>query len=98
MPGLVRRDVLRKLYGQGMGRHSRDEIYAIGKRDIKAISDFLRDKPFLMGGQPTSLDAAGYGFLANLIEIELPSELSDYAHQFDNLRNYCDRMEAKFWI
>jgi glutathione S-transferase len=97
VPGLVRKDVLRNLYGQGIARHSREEIYAIGKRDIKAISDFLRDKPFLMGDQPTSLDAAGYGFLANLLRIELPSELSDYTRRFENLREYCDRMEAKFW-
>lgn len=97
VPGLVRKDTLRQLYGHGMGRHSREEIYEIGKRDIKALSDFLSDKPFLMGENPTSLDATGYGFLANQLRMELPSVLADYTGQFENLKDYCDRMEARFW-
>lgn len=97
VPAMVRRDALRNLYGHGMGRHSRDEIYEIGQNDIRAISDFLCDKPFLMGEHPSSLDATGYGFLANLLRLTLPSVLSDFAHQFKNLENYCDRVEARFW-
>lgn len=97
VPSLVRRDILRNLDGHGMGRHSREEIYEIGQRDTKALSDFLSDKPFLMGENPTSLDATGYGFLSNQLQTELPSALSDYTQQFENLKDYCDRMEAKFW-
>lgn len=97
VPGIVRKDALKNLYGHGIGRHSREEIYGIGKRDIKALSDFLSAKPFLMGENPTSLDATGYGFVANLLRVELPSVLSDYARQFENLKEYCDRMEARFW-
>lgn len=97
IPAIVRRDTLKKLDGHGMGRHSREEIYQLGQRDIKALSDFLRDKPFLMGDRPTSLDATGYGFLGNLLRMELPSVLSDYTRQFDNLVEYCDRMEERFW-
>lgn len=97
VPTLVRRDTMKKLDSQGMGRHSREEIYDIGKKDVKALSDFLGGKPFLLGDHPTSLDATGYGFLANLFRIELPSILADYARQFDNLREYCDRMEHNFW-
>jgi glutathione S-transferase len=97
VPGIARRDALKSLYGHGMGRHSRAEIYDIGKRDIKALSDFLGAKPFLMGENPTSLDAIGYSMVVNFIRIELPSVLSDYARQLDNLRGYCDRMESRFW-
>lgn len=97
VPALVRKETMRNLYGHGIGRHSKEEIYQIGQRDIKALSDFLGDKPFLMGDRPTSLDATGYGFLANLFRIALPSILSDYARAFDNLADYCDRMEARYW-
>lgn len=97
VPTLVRRDTMKKLDSQGMGRHSREEIYEIGKKDVKALSDFLGGKPFLLGDRPTSLDATGYGFLANLFRVELPSVLADYARQFDNLSEYCDRMENQFW-
>lgn len=97
VPGLVRKDLLQQLHGHGMGRHSRDEIYDIGKQDTKALSDFLSNKPFFLGEQPTSLDATGYGFLANLCRVELPSIISDYTRQFANLMAYCDRMEESFW-
>lgn len=97
MPGLVRKEFARNLYGQGTGRHSREEVYAIGKRDIQAVSDFLADKPFLMGERPTSVDATAYGLLANLLRVSLPSPLSDYARQLENLGAYCDRIEAQFW-
>ncbi|ASC70037.1 hypothetical protein XM38_009670 [Halomicronema hongdechloris C2206] len=97
VPGLVRRDALRNLYGHGMGHHNRNEIYEIGRRDVKALSDFLRDKPFLLGDSPTSLDAIGYAFLVNLVRVELPSVISDYTRQFENLKDYCDRMQARFW-
>lgn len=97
VPAIVRKDYVKALKGQGVGRHSREEIYDIGKRDIKALSDFLGGKLFLLGERPTSLDATGYGFLANLLQMELPSVLGDYAREFGNLRKYCDRMEAKYW-
>jgi glutathione S-transferase len=97
LPGLVRKDLLRSLYGQGIGRHSQNEIYDLGQRDLKALSHFLSDKPFLMGEKPTSLDATGYGILANIIRCEVSSVLSDSAQQFDNLGAYCERMEAQFW-
>mgnify|MGYP001791305779 FL=1 len=97
VPRSVRRDYVKALNGQGIGRHSREEIYSIGKKDIKALSDFLAGKSFLLGERPTSLDATGYGFMANLLQMELPSILTDYARQFDNLKDYCDRMEAKYW-
>ncbi len=97
IPSQVRKDTLQKLDGHGIGRHSRAEIYQIGQRDIKALSDFLSGKPFLLGDRPTSLDATGYGFLANLCRVQMPSELSDYAKQFDNLMAYCDRLEKRYW-
>ncbi len=97
VPAMVRRDTLSHLYGHGMGRHSRAEIYQIGERDITALSGFLSDKPFLMGEKPTSLDASGYGFLANILRMELPSPLTDYCVQFENLKEYCNRMESIFW-
>ena len=97
VPGLVRKDLLQQLHGHGLGRHSRDDIYDIGRQDVRALSDFLSNKPFLMGEQPTSLDATGFGFLSNLCRVELPSIISDYTRQFENLMAYCDRMEERFW-
>ena len=75
--GRIRREIRRSLVAQGMGRHSREEIYQIGKADLNAISLWLGDKPFFMGATATSLDAIAYAFLANILVPPLESPLKD---------------------
>ena len=60
--GRVRKGIRKTLYAQGMGRHSRDEIYEIGKADLTAVSVWLGEKPFFMGATATSVDASAYSF------------------------------------
>ncbi len=97
VPTMVRRSSLRDLYGQGMGRHSAEEVAILGRENLRAMSDFLSDQPYLMGQEPTSLDAVGYGMLANLIQASLPSPLKDYALEQENLVAYCDLMHNRYW-
>ncbi|MGB8700861.1 MAG: Tom37 metaxin N-terminal-like domain-containing protein, partial [Thermosynechococcaceae cyanobacterium] len=51
IPIIARKQTLKNLDGQGMGKHSESEVYTIGKTDLTALSDFLDDKPFFMGQQ-----------------------------------------------
>ena len=50
---MIRRQVRKSLHGQGMGRHSAKEIAALGSRSVDAIADYLAEKPFFMGTEPT---------------------------------------------
>ncbi len=95
--GMIRRQALKALRGHGMGRHSREEIYHIGKTDIGALADFLADKPFFMGEQPTSLDATAYAFLANILGQPIADPLQAHARTFANLGRYCERMQARYY-
>jgi glutathione S-transferase len=79
VPPLARRGLRAELHGHGMGRHSAAEIHAIGCRDITAVADLLADKPFMLGAQPTSLDATAYAFLANVLWAPLDSPICDTA-------------------
>ena len=97
LPSLARRGIIKELHGQGMGRHSREEIMAIGKRDISALADFLSDKPYFMGEQPCSLDASAYAFLANLLWVPLESELKLHARKYPQLEAYCQRMRSHYY-
>lgn len=97
VPPLARRGLKKELWGHGMGRHSRDEIYAIGCADLTALADFLGDKAFFMGAQPTSLDAAAYGFLANLLWAPVDSPLKQHALKYPKFEAYCQRMKAKHY-
>jgi glutathione S-transferase len=97
IPPLARRGMAKELHGHGMGRHSREEIYALGCRDLTALADFLGDKPYLMGEQACSLDAVAYGFLANLLWVPLESELKQHARKYPQLERYCLRMKSRYY-
>ena len=97
VPVVARSIVRKELHGHGMGRHSRDEIAAIGMKDLTAVADFLGDKPYFMGSQPTSLDACAYAFLANVLWVPYEMPLKSHARKFPQLEAYCQRMKARYY-
>lgn len=97
LPGVLRKKVRMSLEGHGMGKHSRDEIYEIGSRDLIALSGFLSDKQFFFGDSPTLLDASAYATVLNFLKAPTDSPLSTLAKQLSNLVAFCDRMTARFY-
>ena len=97
VPALGRRGLLKAMHGHGMGRHSAEEIYAIGKRDVTALAEFLGGKTYFMGDQPCSLDATAYAFLANLVWSPVESPLTQHASQYPQLQTYCERMRKQYY-
>jgi len=97
VPALARRGLLAEMRGQGMGRHSAAEICAIACRDLTAIADFLADKPFMLGEQPTSLDATAHAFLANVLWAPVDSPIRQHAQARPTLEAYCQRMKARYF-
>jgi glutathione S-transferase len=97
LPELLRKGTIKSLTGHGMGKHTKDEIYEIGCRDIQALSDFLGDKDYFMGDRPTILDASAHATLANIIKVPMDSPLRNQATKLANLVAFSDRMTAKFY-
>jgi glutathione S-transferase len=93
MRAMARRRVARMLHLQGLGRHSRDEIYAMGRQDLAAVSAFLEDRPFFMGERLSTVDAIAYGCLANILLVPLETELKRAAQSFPNLVTFCESIE-----
>ena len=93
---IARRGVRRQLVGHGVGRHSQEEIHAIGVKDIRAIADFLAEKPFLMGATPSEIDAIAYGFLANILKAPIASPVKDEGLRHRHLVEFVDRVHARF--
>jgi glutathione S-transferase len=94
---LARRGVRRQLVGHGMGLHSPQEVHAIGQRDVGAIADFLGDKPYLMGGAPTEIDAVAYGMLANIMLVPIDSPVKEAALRRENLVAFVERLRARYF-
>lgn len=97
VPLIVQRGMKSQLHGHGLGRHGAEEIWRLGMADLEAISDFLADKPYFMGWHPTTLDAVAYGFLANIILVDLDNPLRRRALQLPNLQAFCERMRSRYW-
>jgi glutathione S-transferase len=94
---MVRRKIRRDLYGHGMGRHSRPEIEALGVRAIDAISDFLGEKPYLMGAQPCGADATVFAFVTGTLCDRFETPIRSAAERHANLVAYRDRLMRQFY-
>lgn len=94
----IRKNFLKAIYAQGMGRHSREEILGFAKTDLLSLSVFLGEKPYFLGPQPTSLDATMYGFLIQQIWVPWDSPLKQYAQTLSNLVRFCERMKQQYWL
>lgn len=98
IPRLVRRQVKEQLRAQGTGRHTRDEIFAMGRADLDCLSETLGEGPYFGGAEPRSIDATMYAFLA--IVLWSPPEggpLNEHVKTKPNLVAYCERMKARYW-
>lgn len=97
IPKVAGKQVKNQLHGHGMGRHSAEEIYAIGQADIIAVANYLGEKPFFHGDTPARIDACILSYIANILTPELGSPLKDEAENYTNLIAYRDRMMSKYF-
>ena len=95
----LKKNILGQAKGQGIGLHSKDEIYEIGKKDLKALSDFLADKPFLMGSKFSTVDCTIFGFLVCVFWGSPKDDVHRvYAEkELPNLKEYALRIKEKYW-
>lgn len=95
---MFQRGVKAQLNAHGIGRHKRDEVYSIAKKDLQTLSDYLDLKPFVMGQEPTLVDATVFGLLAEFVWQDKHSPQNAAVHsEFKNLFGYCERMKERYW-
>ncbi len=94
---MVRRKVRSALWAQGMGRHAPDEIAALGSRSVRALAEFLGDKLFFFGDEPSGVDASLFAFVAGVLCPQFGSPVRQAAERYDNLRRYVGRMTARYY-
>jgi glutathione S-transferase len=78
-----------RYYYQGIGRYAPREAYARGCADLQVLADLMPERDFMFGERPSSVDAAVYGFIANIYyyPIETPLRRSVAGHA--NLVRHC---------
>jgi glutathione S-transferase len=88
----VRRQTVASLRGQGMGRHTPDEVTAIGKRILTSIST-LCVGPYFFGKQPCTLDATVYAFVQSILGAPFEGPLKEQLRADEKLVRYCEHVK-----
>lgn len=106
MPALVqpvatavaRRGVTKALHAQGIGRHSAETIYALGQRDVEALSRLLGDDDyFFAADRPTLLDLWAHAFIAEIIAPPIATPLQSATRGLGNLVAHCQRLQTRLY-
>jgi glutathione S-transferase len=94
---VAREGVRRDLYAQGLGRHTRSEVYELGNADLSALSVYLANKPYALGERATELDATVYAFLSHIRWCPYESPLKTHFRTLPNFEAYCERMHTQYY-
>ncbi|MEM9590375.1 MAG: glutathione S-transferase family protein [Pseudomonadota bacterium] len=97
VPRMARRQLKAQIMGHGMGRHNDEEIVMLGTRSLDAAADFLGDKTFMMGDEPSGLDATAFAFLAGALCPLFETPLRTAVERHDNIKAYVSRMAERYY-
>lgn len=64
---VVSRQVKTALTNQGILRHTPEERLSLLTDDLKAVSTYLGENSFFLGEQPTEIDCAVFGVMAQFV-------------------------------
>ena len=93
LPERLRKKVRTQLFNQGYGRHSREEIFALGVADLTAIAAYLGDHSFAVTDRPTSYDSSIYALLKSILATPIDNPLKQAALGMPVLPAYVERVE-----
>jgi len=95
---MFQRKMRQNLDSSGLGRHTKEELYKIAEQDLKALSDLLGEKDYLLGDTISTYDCAVFGLCANILYAGLESPLSTYIKEnATNLSALCERVKEAHW-
>lgn len=98
IPNMVRKNMIKALDYQGTGRHSVQEVVALGIKTLDSLAVILGDKHYILEDKPTSIDATAFAFLANVIWSPGTNLLKEHALKLSNVVGYCNRMWHEYYL
>jgi glutathione S-transferase len=79
---------------QGIGRYAPAEAYARGVADVQVLARLLSTQLYVHGSRATSIDAAIYGFIANIYYYPIETPLRQCVVSHPGLVRHCEAMHA----
>jgi len=90
----IRRESLRGLHAQGIGRMDEQARFDRVQHDLDALRTQLGAKPFLFGDTPTAADYSVGPMIEGMMAIPVPTKLSSYVNADQKLTAYANRVSA----
>jgi glutathione S-transferase len=84
-----------RYYFQGIGRYEPDAAYARGIADLGVLADLVPADAYVHGGNPTSIDAGIYGFIANICFYDIDTPLKRFVVSRQNLVRHCSAIHER---
>ncbi len=81
---------LQRYYFQGIGRYEPDAAYARGLADLSVLADLITTDGYVHGSKLTSVDAAIYGFIANIHFYDIDTPLKEFVSARPVLVRHCE--------
>jgi glutathione S-transferase len=80
---------------QGIGRYEPEQVYERGIGDLRVVADLLGDSGFVFGPEPCTVDAAIYGFVANIYFYDIDTPLKQFVLSRPNLVRHCEAIHER---
>ncbi|HEY1505620.1 MAG TPA: glutathione S-transferase family protein [Stellaceae bacterium] len=80
---------------QGIGRYPPEDAYARGLADLGVLADLIPDGGYVHGAAPSSVDAAIYGFIANIYFYDIPTPLKEFVAARQSLVRHCTAIHER---
>jgi glutathione S-transferase len=84
----------KRYHFQGIGRYEPAEAYARGIADLGVLANLLPGSGYMFGAKPGSIDAALYGFIANIYFYDIDTPLKECVMSKQNLVTHCRSIHA----
>ena len=95
---LFKRMLKSQLHGQGMGRHSAEEVWGFMKEDLAALDNYLGDKRFMMGEEMVEVDCSVFGMLCQFVYMQEDDVCQGMLQgKFPRLHRYVERVKDLVW-
>ena len=83
-----------RYYYQGIGRFEADASMARGLADLAALANQISRQGYVHGDRPTTIDAAIYGFIANIYFYNIETPLKKFVVSHEGLAQHCRAIHA----
>jgi len=93
-PGMTKK----KMKSRGLAAHSDNELWSFSADDLRAISDFLGDKPYFHGEEASTIDCVLFGHLSQFIFIPIDFPQKHFLlSECQNVVDFVHRFRAAYW-